>query len=127
MAERSHTARTLVLLTCLSGAAAWRPVLQLGSQWPAWKLLIDDAATSGTSDGQSQPAQQDYTPEAEKDFVAKLPGFGRNGKLPFGLYAGWVVMATTERWLNSIRLTRQSLLSMASDRFRIAMPQILHR
>jgi hypothetical protein len=83
----THCIRALLLLALLSGAAAWRPVLQLGSSWPAWKLLIDDAA-SDLKDGGEQPAEQDYTPDAEKDRVDSLPGFGDNDKLPFGLYAG---------------------------------------
>ena len=77
----------MLLLALLGGVAAWRPVLQLGSAWPAWKLMLDDAASHSKADGQ-QSAQQDYTPDADKDRVDSLPGFGDNGRLPFGLYAG---------------------------------------
>lgn len=75
------------MLVLVGSAAAWRPGLQLGVQWPAWKLLIDDA-NSGTAGWGAQSVQKDYTPEDEKDKVDSLPGFGRNGELPFGLYAG---------------------------------------
>ena len=87
MTLRSQGVRAVLLLALLGGVAAWRPVLQLGSAWPAWKLMLDDAASHTKADGQ-QSAQQDYTPDADKDRVDSLPGFGVNGRLPFGLYAG---------------------------------------
>lgn len=87
MTSCAQIVRTVLLLALLGGAAAWRPVLQLGSSWPAWKLMLDDAA-SHTKANVKQSAQQDYTPDAKKDRVDSLPGFGDNGRLPFGLYAG---------------------------------------
>lgn len=81
----------MLLLALLGGAAAWRPVLQLGSAWPAWKLMLDDAATH-TEANVRQSAQQDYTPDAKRDRVDSLPGFGDNGRLPFGLYAGYITV-----------------------------------
>lgn len=102
MAGRVHAARALTLLVCLGSAVAWRPALQLGSQWPAWKLLVDAAAE--TKDDQLLAPRQDYTPDAEVDKVDALPGFGHNGKLPFELYAGWVIHETGSQ-TSAIRCT----------------------